>query len=224
MEIIPAILPKDFNDLETCIESVRGFAPVVQVDICDGRFVSSFSWPYKKHDTNFEEILREDRGMPAWEDVDYEIDLMVTNPEDDIARWVAAGAARVVIHIESTKHFDKVLENATELVEIGIAVSIDTPMAAVDELISTYGNRIRFIQCMGIDRIGFQGQTFDPKVLDKIREVRAKYPEMIISVDGGVNHDSALLLKEAGANRLIIGSSIFNEENIPEAIHTFQNI
>jgi ribulose-phosphate 3-epimerase len=77
---------------------------------------------------------------------------------------------------------------------------------------------------MGIGRIGFQGQNFDERVFEKIAEIRTKYPTMLISVDGGVNEDSAPLLIDAGVNRLIVGSAIFESDNIPEAIHTFENI
>ena len=57
MEIIPAILPKDFAEIEEKIEMVIGIAPLVQIDICDGKFVTSTTWPYKKSDENFEKIL-----------------------------------------------------------------------------------------------------------------------------------------------------------------------
>ncbi|MEY2664533.1 MAG: hypothetical protein RIT04_341 [Candidatus Parcubacteria bacterium] len=224
MEIIPAILPHDFTDLENRINQVKGLVPFVQVDICDGRFVPSFSWPYKKHDHNFDEILNEERGLPGWEDIDYEIDLMVSNPEEDIQRWMTAGAARIVIHIESTNNLAKVFEHAGELVDIGLAINLNTPIEALDEALAIGGERVKFIQCMGIGRIGFQGQNFDERVFEKIAEIRTKYPTMLISVDGGVNEDSAPLLIDAGVNRLIVGSAIFESDNIPEAIHTFENI
>ena len=64
MEIIPAVLPKDFSELEEKVQMVVGLADTVQVDICDGKFVPTTTWPHKRRDENFEAIIREDRGMP----------------------------------------------------------------------------------------------------------------------------------------------------------------
>src|SRR3954470_14008050 len=102
MEIIPALLPKDFNEIEEKITMIVGLAPIVQIDICDGKFVQSTTWPYKRRDENFESIIREERGMPEWEEIDYEFDLMVKDPTEDEARqWLSAGAKRIVFHAES---------------------------------------------------------------------------------------------------------------------------
>ena len=75
---------------------------------------------------------------------------------------------------------------------------------------------------MGIDSVGFQGQIFDEKVIAKIKEVKKIYPELTIQIDGGVNLETAPLLKAAGADRLVIGSAIFESENIVEAIEKFK--
>ena len=56
MQILPAILPKNFSEIEDKIALVKGIAPLVQVDICDGKFVPSTTWPYRKADDNYEAI------------------------------------------------------------------------------------------------------------------------------------------------------------------------
>lgn len=232
MEIIPAILPKDFAELQDKIEQVRGIVPVVQVDICDGHFTPNATWPYRKHDENFEAILREERGLPAWEDVEYEFDLMVKTPEKDIENWVKAGAARVIIHlgtITSPEQLDGIIRELTGLVEIGVAVRAGNSLEHIVEKIGKHIANISFIQCMGIDRIGFQGQGFDTRVVDQVRALRTHfnketYPHLRIGVDGGVNLETAALLKDADADRLVVGSAIFATDNIVEAIHNFENI
>lgn len=225
MQIIPAILPKDWNELEERVEMVKGLSPLIQVDICDGRFVPSFTWPYKKHDQNFEAILREERGLPAWEDLEYEIDLMVDAPEETVMQWVTAGATRIIIHVESTKHLQAVLKQIGNLVEVGLAINIDTPNEALDEVMNDeHADQVKFIQCMGIAKIGFQGQDFDERVLNKITELKKKYPNILISVDGGVNLETAPKLKAVGVDRLVVGSAIFGTENPVEAIHRFEEI
>ena len=82
IEIIPAILPKNYEDLKNKIALVRGIVPVVQIDICDGIFVPSKTWPFSTggaEDYNFHRILNEEEGMPFWEDIDFEFDLMVVD-------------------------------------------------------------------------------------------------------------------------------------------------
>ena len=69
IDIIPAILPKDHEDLKNKVALVRGVVPVAQVDICDGNFVSSKTWPFSTggfEDFNFIKIMNEEEGMPFW--------------------------------------------------------------------------------------------------------------------------------------------------------------
>jgi len=229
MEIIPAILPKDFAELEEKIDLVAGVlidqnasasGPTIQIDICDGKFTPKSGWPYKKHDNNFEAILAEERGLPHWEDIDFEMDLMIADPELEIEKWIASGAKRLVIHFKSTKNMDRIIGELQGLVEIGIAIDLETP---VDD-IAPFINDIDFVQCMGIAKPGFQGQPFDDRVIAKVRELKERFPERLVSVDGGVNMETAPLLRDAGADRLIIGSAIFDSENIAETIDGFEGV
>ena len=141
----------------------------------DGKFVTSTTWPYKKPDENFEKILHEERGMPEWEKMNYEFDLMIDSPsEDDARKWLSAGAERIVLHLESSKDLDPVITVLSGLVEIGVAINVKTD---IKEL-SKYADRIQFIQCMGIRKIGYQGQNFDPDVVNKVTEVKAMFPNL----------------------------------------------
>lgn len=214
-EIIPAILPQDFAELEEKAELVKGLVKTVQVDICDGHFVPSFTWPYKKSDNNFELIIRENEGLPFWDEVDYEFDLMVNNPEKIVDEWVATGATRIIIHAESKGNIAEAISKLSGRVEIGLALNIETPVSVIEP----FRDLIQFVQIMGIDHIGFQGQGFDKKAVGKVKEVHLKYPVLPISVDGGVSPDNAEELIAAGATRLVIGSVIWHSDNIAETIH-----
>ncbi len=219
MEIIPAILPKNFKEIEDKVELVKGVSDYVQIDICDGKFVRSTTWPYWKQDENFEKILHEEMGMPSWEDVDYEFDLMIDNPtEDDARKWLSAGAERIVLHLESSKDLSPIISILSGLVEIGIAIDLKTN---TDE-IKKYEDKIQFIQCMGISKVGFQGQKFDTGTIDKVREVKLKYPNLKIQVDGGVSLENAHLLGEAGADRLVVGSALFETEDFVHSYSEFK--
>jgi len=218
MEIIPAILPKDFADLEEHVAQVKGLVPLVQIDICDGQFTPSPSWPYKKHDSNFDAIVKEDHGLPFWEQVEYEFDLMVNKSEDVVESYVAAGATRIVLHAESKGNLVEALEKLQGKVEIGLALNVDTSL----DVIEPFKSKIQYIQLMGIDRVGYQGQAFDDNVRTFAIEAKKRYPTLPVQIDGGVNLETAPLLKVAGADRLIIGSAIFESENVVEAIEEFK--
>jgi ribulose-phosphate 3-epimerase len=216
VQIIPAILPKDYSQLENQVEDVSQNTDCVQVDICDGQFVPNATWPYKKHDNNFEQLLSEQKGLPHWEEIDFEFDLMVNKPEEIVEDWIIAGAKRIVLHTD----FEKAVEILSGRVELGLAIEIDSPL----ETILPYADKVQFIQCMGIGNVGFQGQHFDSKVIDKIKEIRKVLPEMIISVDGGVSLENAQDLISAGASRLVVGSAIFNSDNFIETLEKFKRV
>lgn len=221
MEIIPAILPKDFNEIDEKASILVGLADLVQVDICDGKFVPSTTWPYKKQDENFEQIVREERGMPSWEDIDYEFDLMVKDlTEDDARQWLSAGAKRIVLHAEASADLAPVLNVLNGLVEVGLAINIQTPL----DVIEKYKDKISYVQFMGITKIGFQGQAFDPRVLVKIKEAKEKYPDLAVQVDGGVSLATAEELADAGADRLVAGSVLFNSDNIVDTYRELESI
>ncbi len=220
VEIIPAILPKDFTEVTDKTSLVKGLVKVVQIDVCDGQFTPQATWPYKREDDSFEKILHEEDGLPGWEKLDFEIDLMVNNPEKVIEDWVMAGATRIVIHSESRGSVLDAVDNLVDRVEIGIALNIETPI----EVLEPYAGKIQFVQCMGIDQVGFQGQEFDERVIEKVKEVKEMYPDLVVSVDGGVTLQTASRLIEAGVDRLVVGSAIFGSDNFIEALQRFKSL
>lgn len=218
IEIIPAILPKDFDEVVEKTSLIKGFVKMVQIDICDGQFVPNATWPYKKEDDSYNKIIKEEMGIPGWEQLNFEIDLMVNHPEKIIEEWVIAGATRIVIHAESKGDVAYAIDALTGRVEVGIALNLDTPI----DVIEPFKDKIQFVQCMGIEHIGFQGEEFDTRVIDKVKEVKAKYSNLIVSVDGGVSLITAPDLFKAGAERLVAGSAIFGADNFTEAIQKFK--
>lgn len=221
MEIIPAILPKDFDEIEEKTALVVGLVPIVQIDICDGKFVPNVTWPYKKRDENFESIICEKEGMPSWEDLDYEFDLMIKDPtENDVRQWLSAGALRIVLHAESSADLNPVLGVLNGLVEIGLAINIQTPI----DIVEKYKDKISYIQFMGITKVGFQGQAFDPRVLEKIKEAKEKYPDLPVQVDGGISLATAEQLAKAGVDRLVAGSALFESDNIVDTYRKLKQI
>lgn len=213
-EIIPAILPKDYLDLESSLARVRFLSPFVQVDICDGSYVPSTTWPYGDPE-KFQSILSGEEGLPFWEDFQFELDLMVRNPEDVVVDWIDAGASRIIIHNKSTTKLSEILtilESAG--VEAGLAIGVDEDISSI----MPYAERLLFVQCMGIAEIGVQGNPFDERVLGQIRAIRREFSSLTVSVDGGVNMGTVARLAEAGAHRLVSGSAILRAKDSKSAL------
>ena len=227
-EVIPAILPKNYEDLKNRLALVKGIVPMVQVDLCDGIFVPNKTWPFagdSETDINFRRILNEEEGLPFWEEVDFELDLMVADAVENFDLYMKLGVKRVVFHIEAIKdpeNFKEFLEGidpyVREMTEIGIAINPTTELESIFPIISL----VDFVQCMAIGRIGYQGEPFHVGVLDYIKILKEKFPDMVISVDGGVNPKTAPRLLSAGADRLVVGSAIFNSDDIIGTIEEFK--
>lgn len=222
VEIIPAIMPKNYDDLVEKVGLFVGVVPLVQLDIMDGKFVPERTWPYSLgRDPHFDAISTEEEGMPAWENIDFEVDLMIENSELVVPKWVSAGARRIIVHVESMKDFEAIREAVpTGLMELGFAINTTTPVSVLDP----YLDRIDFVQCMGIAKIGFQGEAFDERVLEHVRALRSAYPNLPISIDGSVNFETAKRLVDAGATRLVSGSAILESEDVALAIDELKNL
>jgi ribulose-phosphate 3-epimerase len=234
IEIIPAILPSDLSDLRDKMTSINGQASLVQIDVCDGRFVPSKTWPYCKGGMEeFNKIINEEEDFPFWDSLDLEIDLMVRNPEEVVEGWIRAGAKRLVLHIESAPNimdtFRKLRtrygnsNNESFGLELGISLDLRTSNEDIYSLLKELDEEgdpiIDFVQFMGILNVGFQGQELDEQVLEKISDLRNEFPNIHISVDGGVNFDNASDLISAGATRLVSGSTILESGDITQAIY-----
>jgi ribulose-phosphate 3-epimerase len=209
---------------------VRGVVPLVQIDLCDGIFVPSQTWPFSTggmEDYNFHRIMNEEEGMPFWEEVDFELDLMVADAVENFDLYLKLGARRMIFHIEameSVEEFKHFLEGidpyVRDTVSIGVAINSSTPASTIFPII----NLIEFVQCMGIARIGYQGEKFDERCIENIKILKEKYPDLVIAVDGSVNLETAPLLVEAGAERLAAGSVIFNSNAIINTIEQLRDV
>lgn len=215
MEIIPAIMPQSIYEIEQKVTPMVGRVDTIQLDIMDGVFTKRTTWPYIAEDVSFDAIENEEEGMPFWDKVDYELDLMISDPEEKFKRLVQIGPARIIFHIESLANpasfFESLDQYYKDTIEFGIALNTTTNISSVFPLVDA--GHVKFVQCMGIEKIGYQGNPFDERVFDHIGALREKYPELMISVDGSVNQETAGRLLDAGADRLVIGSAIYNSDN-----------
>ena len=232
-EIIPAILEKDFGEIKNKLAFLRGCAKCVQIDICDGIFVKTQTWPFSSGhsgdfgDIDFQKIMNEEEGLPFWQDFDFEFDMMVEDAVENFDIYMKLGPKRMIFHIgaqKDIKEFEHFLEGLDiyirDNVEIGIAFKPNYDLSIVSNL----SHKVDFLQCMGIDEIGLQGQKFNEKVIDNIKFFKKNLPGIVLSVDGGVNLENTESILEAGADRIVVGSGIWKNQDPIGALETFQSL
>ena len=234
VDIIPAIIAKDFEDLEYKIRLVEPYVKAVQLDVMDGIFVPNTTWPF---------VAGAPQGKPSIDDLNelktrlyLEAHLMVERPQEVTEQWLQSKAKRIILHWEALEKIHghemtpyktvsrpgfPVIDLAEEAhkhnKELGVAINPNTPISALDSFI----NDIDLVLLMSVNP-GRAGQPFQEKVIPKIIALRQKYPDVKIEVDGGVNPQNAKKLAQAGANILVAGSSVFESGDTKEAFNNLK--
>ncbi|MBI1961362.1 MAG: ribulose-phosphate 3-epimerase [Parcubacteria group bacterium] len=202
VEVLPAILEKTFEGVQEKCVRLRGIAPRVQLDIMDGVFVPEESWQDSSGISQLPEGLL------------FDVHLMVERPEQWVNGWSRDNVFRITFHASAT--YDvlrtiKLIKDAGK--EAGVALNLETPVSAVYDILG----EIDLVLLMGV-LPGAQERMFNPKVIEKVRELREHDGAARIGVDGGVSPLVAPKLIEAGANVLVSGSYLFGEEDIAKAM------
>jgi len=203
IEIVPAILPKNLDDLDEKLSLIDGLVSMAQIDICDTK-------------------IFEKTGLPYWQNFGLEVDLMFKEAERKVGWLIGLRTIRFIIHpnLSRIEKIKEMLEDLKGVVHFGVSLDWENPPSAIDPFIDL----IDTIQVMGIKKIGFQGESFEETTIDKVAVLHEKYPQLTISVDGGVNLENAAQLIKAGATRLVIGSAIFGNENPTVALEKFKKL
>lgn len=205
--VVPAVLPTSKKDLE---EKLAIFAQIpsvsrIQIDVVDGHFASPASWPYTAPLELRNQVMRGEM-LPQLDRFEYEIDLMCLDAGHAAEAWLVLGATRLTFHAESTTDLPRFLASARKrygaFISFGVAINIASDLALLESSLDV----IDYVQFMGIERIGKQGQPFDGHVLEKIRVFRAQHPKIPVQVDGGVSLEHAKKLVALGVSSLIVGS------------------
>jgi ribulose-phosphate 3-epimerase len=219
IEVVPAIIPESLEHLQQEVSLVRSLVSCVQIDIADGVFAPTRTWPLTDWES-FAQIAAGDEGLPYWKDIQYEAHLMLQFPHKYIKDFIEAGVSAIIVHA-STIDDPKGLSLALEEAGVGFGLAITpTEYESTDQNLYQLAD---FIQVMGSDQIGYHGVKLEDQVYTIINKlsVNLKKP---IAVDIGVNEETAPRLVEAGATKLVSGSAIYNSEDIQETINKFQNL
>jgi ribulose-phosphate 3-epimerase len=196
MEIIPSINCPDIDCVRDRVHAVEKFAKWVHLDVADACFTSHKTW-------------NDPRGWESiWNPPVLEVHLMVEETEKWARKWLAAGAKRVIAHIEtsSTDGLQRIAELARDRgATVMLATNPETPV----EKLSPYFKSFREFEVLAVNP-GPSGQKFLPLTLHKVEFLRRAVPDAIIEVDGGINKESGSRAKAAGANILVVGSYLFD--------------
>ena len=204
--IVPALIPVSEVAVKQAAETLL-FSPEFHLDVVDGVFVPSMSWPI--------DPAGDPLTVKPWLDqYTLEVDLMVTDPLTQASEWVVAGADMLVFHAETVELAS--LRDFVEFTTVSVGVSVNG--ATTTETLLQYAEVADYVQLMGIYEIGAQGQPFYEGIFDQLAAVKAAFPDMMVSVDGSVNAETITRLYEAGADRFICGSAIVKQPD-PAAAH-----
>ena len=199
IHIAPSILSADFTRLgEQVLEVEAAGVDRFQIDVMDGRFVPNITFGALAF-----ESLRPLTRLAI------EAHLMVEPPEDFIEPFVKAGADTIIIHQEATPHVHRAIQQIHHLgKKAGVAINPSTPAGMLSEVLGS----LQMVLVMTVDP-GFGGQGFIHETLPKIRQIRSAIRERgldcEVEVDGGIDHETAPLVVDAGANVLVAGTSVY---------------
>jgi pentose-5-phosphate-3-epimerase len=201
IEIIPTVVPKDAGEFADAVAAVKGFAGSIHLDVGDGVFTSAISWPYAAPG----EFTQPGFALEA---LPTEAHLMAKDPRGVGVALAQRGIARVIGHIEAFGESEMAREALASWrscgAEAGISILADTPLEMLDPVAASCD----VIQVMSVATIGAQGAPFDHRAFARVGELRAKYPGLLIAVDGGVSIGSIAELTRLGARRFAVGSAI----------------
>lgn len=209
IRIAPSILSADFARLgEQVAEAEAAGADWLHVDVMDGHFVPPISIGLPVLAS-----LRRVTRLPI------DVHLMIEHPERQIEAMVGAGADRITVHVETCRHLHSVIQQIRAAgASPGVTLNPATPLASLSEILV----EVDLVLIMSVNP-GFGGQSFLPSSLARIAALRhqltAAHLPVLIEVDGGIKASNAAQIAAAGADVLVAGSAIFNnQQSITQAL------
>lgn len=208
MLVAPSMLAADFGNMATEVKNIEKWgADIVHADVMDGVYVPNitFGMPMIK-------AFKQNSTLPV------DAHLMITKPEKYVGKFCDAGADIVTFHPDASDDVQGALDTIkSKGKKCGLVVNADVDF----DVVKPYLNQIDMLVIMTV-QAGFGGQSFMPLCLEKAKLgaiEREKYGfKYLIEVDGGVSEKNIMLLKDAGVDVAVAGSSVFKSENPQKTI------
>jgi ribulose-phosphate 3-epimerase len=202
--IVPAILAEELQPLMQMVRLAESFASWVQFDIMDGQFVPSRSVGVPE--------ISSLRPHFAWES-----HLMVRSPGHYFEGLQLAGARRIIFHEEASFGPSDIAVKIERLhnmgMQAGLALNPASPVSAIHPY---FAGDLDYVLLLSVEP-GYYGSPFINEVLQKVPELRAKYPRLAIGLDGGIKAHNIAEVARAGVDEICVGSAIFSQANPAQA-------
>jgi len=210
--LAPSILSADFSKLGEEIRSVEtAGADWIHVDVMDGHFV-----PNLTIGPLIVEAVKPITSLPL------DCHLMVSRPQDWIEAFAKAGASIITVHAEAAPHLQRLLAAIRALgCKAGVSLNPATPVSVLEDVL----NDVDLVLLMSVNP-GFGGQKFIPRVLEKVKALRAMRGnhEFLIEVDGGVGSQNIRALYDAGVDVFVAGSAVFGAKDRRKALRELKSL
>jgi ribulose-phosphate 3-epimerase len=206
IEIMPSILAADMGNLESAIRQCeRAGADQIHMDIMDGVFVPNISMGPAV-------VAMANRAT----DLPMDVHLMLIQPQNHIEAFARAGSNTILIHIEADCNIEDTLKKIRDLgCKSGITVNPPTRVGSIFECLEK--GLVDEVLIMSVNP-GFGGQKYISNAESKVAEVRRRWPEMLISIDGGIDLETVKSAAAAGANLFVAGTSLFKAQDMNTAV------
>ncbi|MDP3267518.1 MAG: ribulose-phosphate 3-epimerase [Legionella sp.] len=203
--IYPSLLSADVTCLGAEVEAViHAGADAIHFDVMDNHYVPNLTFG----------PMFCDALTKRFPDLKVDVHLMATPVDSLIEDFAKAGAKRISIHPDASIHLDRSLQLIKNLgCDAGLVFNPSTSI----EVLTWVAHRLDFVLIMTVNP-GFGGQKIIPELISKITQIREKYPNLALCVDGGVTVDNIAVLAKAGATEFVAGSAIFNSSDYKKTI------